>query len=66
MKIKQYTIRLGHDYYNINGEFSSVTASAPKFFGSMDDVRVAYDEIHRNYGLGLLHDCKTIETDIEI
>jgi hypothetical protein len=65
MKIKQYTIRLGHDYYNNHGEFSSVTISAPKFL-SMDDVSTAYDEIHKDYGLGLLHDCETIETEIEI
>jgi len=66
MKIKQYTIRLGHDYYNNHGQFSSVIISAPKFFGSMEDVRTAYDEIHKDFGLGLLHDCETIETEIEI
>ena len=66
MKIKQYTIRLGHDYYNNHGQFSSVIISAPKFFGSMEDVRIAYDEIHKDFGLGLLHDCETIETEIEI
>ena len=66
MKIQQYTIRLGHDYYNNHGEFSSVTISAPKFFGSLEDVKKAYDAIHKTYGVEYTDDCETVETEIEI
>jgi hypothetical protein len=65
MKIKQYSIRLGHDYYDGTG-FSRVIIKAPVFFPSMKEVRKAYDEISESYGLGLLHDCETVEMDLEI
>jgi hypothetical protein len=60
--MRLFIILRGDDYYTGYG-FAPIKQGTVKWYHSINEVRKAYEEIHKTFGLGLLHECKTVEVE---